>query len=57
MAAAAVDLLGDRIDGGLVITKRGHGEGLVSIGRIAIRTGGHPLPDRDGAANPGARFK
>jgi glycerate 2-kinase len=49
MAEAAVDLLGARIAGGLVITKRGHGEDRGAVGPISIRVGGHPLPDPDGA--------
>jgi hydroxypyruvate reductase len=49
MAEAVIDLLGDRIDGGIVITKRGHGEDRGAVGPIAIRAGGHPLPDADGA--------
>ena len=49
MTEALVDLLGGRIDGGLVITKRGHGEDLGAVGPVAIRAGGHPLPDAAGA--------
>ena len=49
MTEAAVDLLGRRIAGGLVITKRGHGEGRGAVGPVAIRLGGHPLPDAEGA--------
>ncbi|MCK9461697.1 MAG: DUF4147 domain-containing protein [Proteobacteria bacterium] len=48
MVEAVVDLLGDRIDGGIVITKRGHGEDRGAVGPVAIRAGGHPLPDADG---------
>jgi glycerate 2-kinase len=50
MTEALVDLLGDRIDSGLVIAKRGHGEDRVALGKIAIRAGGHPLPDADGVS-------
>jgi hydroxypyruvate reductase len=50
MTEALVDLLGDRIDGGLVIAKRGHGEERGAIGPVAIRAGGHPLPDADGVS-------
>lgn len=45
MARAAVDCLGDRISGGIVITKHGHAKG--PIGDLLIREAGHPVPDRD----------
>jgi len=50
MTEALVDLLGGRIDGGLVIAKRGHGEDRGALGKVAIRAGGHPLPDAEGAS-------
>lgn len=43
MAKAAYDVIGDRIDGGIVITKHGHSEG--AIGNLIIREAGHPVPD------------
>ena len=42
MAAAFEALAGDRIAGGLAITKDGHG---VPLKRIALREAGHPVPD------------
>jgi glycerate 2-kinase len=53
MAEAAIEILGGRIDGGLVITKRGCGEDRGAIGPVSIRAGGHPLPDADGARAAG----
>lgn len=43
MAKTAYDVIGDRIDGGIVITKHGHSEG--AIGNLTIREAGHPVPD------------
>ncbi len=43
MAKVAFDLLGDKIDDGIVITKYGHSEG--SIGKLKIREAAHPIPD------------
>ena len=43
MAQAAYEVFGDRIDGGIVITKHGHSRG--PIGPLAIREAGHPVPD------------
>lgn len=45
MARAAADTLGPRIDGGIVITKYGHGRG--PIPPLAIREAGHPVPDEN----------
>jgi hydroxypyruvate reductase len=50
MVSALVDVLGPRIDDGLVITKHGHGEADGRIGPIEIAGGGHPVPDRAGTA-------
>ena len=47
MAAAAEEILGDRITGGLAITKHGHGGPTRSI---AVREAGHPTPDEAGLA-------
>lgn len=43
MAEAACGALGDRISGGVVITKYGHSRG--SLGHIRIYEAGHPVPD------------
>lgn len=42
MAARALARLGDRVSGGLVVTKDGHGGAL---DRLEVREAGHPLPD------------
>lgn len=46
MAAGLQSLLGDRIDGGTVAVKEGHGTVLE---RIAVRECGHPIPDQASA--------
>ena len=43
MASCAADLLGDRLQAGVVVTKHGHSMG--DIPRCAIWEGGHPVPD------------
>ena len=43
MAAAAHGQLGDKISGGVVITKYGHAQG--AIGNLEIFEAGHPVPD------------
>lgn len=45
MAKAASDLLGDRIDDGVVITKYDHSEG--DLPNIRIFEAGHPVPDEN----------
>ncbi|MHB1192189.1 MAG: glycerate kinase type-2 family protein [Longimicrobiales bacterium] len=45
MALALEDLLGDRIRGGLVSVKHGHG---VPLGRIQVREASHPIPGAAG---------
>ena len=45
MARAAYDCIGDRVSGGIVITKHGHAQG--PIGELLIREAGHPVPDND----------
>lgn len=45
MAKAAVDSLGKRIDGGIVITKYGHIMG--DLPGLVCCEGGHPLPDKN----------
>ena len=47
MAAAAEDLLGDRISGGLALTKYGHGQATRAI---PVREAAHPTPDAAGLA-------
>jgi glycerate-2-kinase len=42
MAAALEEIAGDRIAGGLVVTKDGHGRPLAAL---ALREAGHPVPD------------
>ena len=48
MASAASETLGERLDGGIVITKYGHARG--PIPRLVIREAGHPIPDEAGFA-------
>ena len=43
MARCAADLLGDRLQAGVVVTKHGHSMG--NIPHCAIWEGGHPVPD------------
>lgn len=43
MAKAAYDVLNDRIDDGVVVTKYGHSQG--PIGQMKIYEAGHPVPD------------
>lgn len=45
MAAAAVEALGDRLDGGVVVTKYGHSKG--PLGALRIYEAGHPVPDEN----------
>jgi glycerate 2-kinase len=45
MAHAVLELLGDRIDDGLIITKYGHG---TPLGRCRLLEAGHPVPDAQG---------
>jgi len=45
MAKAASDLLGDRIESGVVITKYGHSKG--GLPNIEIYEAGHPVPDEN----------
>ncbi len=48
MARAASDFLGDRIEGGIVITKYGHVMG--PIANFRCREAGHPVPDENSFA-------
>jgi hydroxypyruvate reductase len=45
MAATMEDILGDRLDGGLVATKYGHG---LDLARTEVLESGHPVPDAAG---------
>ena len=45
MAKAASEILGGRVDGGIVITKYGHSQG--PIPPLSIREAGHPVPDEN----------
>ena len=45
MAKAASDQLGERVDGGVVVTKYDHSMG--EIGKLAIYEAGHPVPDEN----------
>lgn len=45
MAKAAAEVLGSRLDGGVVVTKYGHSMG--DIQGIEIREAGHPFPDEN----------
>lgn len=45
MARTAAEILGSRMDGGIVITKYGHSRG--AIPPLAIREAGHPVPDEN----------
>ncbi|WP_207259954.1 DUF4147 domain-containing protein [Desulfovibrio sp. Huiquan2017] len=45
MAATMEDILGDRLSGGLVTTKYGHG---LDLTRIEVMESGHPVPDAAG---------
>jgi hydroxypyruvate reductase len=45
MAKAIEDLLGDRISGGVIVVKTGHG---LPLKHVQICEGGHPVPDEGG---------
>lgn len=47
MAKALEDLLGDRIDAGMLVVKDGHG---LPLKKIRIQEAGHPVPDARGVA-------
>lgn len=51
MAASAVEILGDRLTRGLVITKYGHSRG--KLPRCEVREAGHPVPDQNSFAATG----
>lgn len=45
MAEAVEEILGDRLTGGIIVTKYGHS---VPLRKIRVREAGHPLPDENG---------
>ncbi|MCA1959752.1 MAG: glycerate kinase [Desulfomonile sp.] len=45
MAGAVEELLGDRLDLGLISVKYGH---AVPLARVKVKEAGHPIPDRNG---------
>jgi hydroxypyruvate reductase len=47
MARAVEEVLGDRVDGGVVVTKHGHG---VPLRRVRVLEASHPLPGPEGEA-------
>lgn len=47
MAQGAVDILGDRVSRGIILTKHGHLQG--SVDGFEAFEAGHPIPDEDGA--------
>lgn len=51
MVEAIVQILGDRVRGGVAVTKYGHGpEDGVTTGPVAVLEAGHPVPDEAGRA-------
>lgn len=48
MASAALAVLKDRVDGGIVITKYGHARG--ALPGLCVREAGHPVPDENSYA-------
>lgn len=48
MASAALAVLKDRVDGGIVITKYGHARG--ALPGLCVREAGHPVPDENSFA-------
>jgi hydroxypyruvate reductase len=53
MTAALYALLGERIEGGLVVTKYGHTDQALDTGPVEVVEAGHPVPDEAGVG--GAR--
>src|SRR5690606_11990644 len=50
MAAALGEILGDRLDGGVVVVKDGHAGEAQAAGQVQVVEAGHPLPDLRGVA-------
>ena len=55
MADAAYSFLGNRISGGVVVTKYDHSKG--KIGNLEIYEGGHPVPDENAYRGTSAAIK
>ena len=53
MAAALYGILGQRLSGGLVVTKYGHTDPTLETGPVEVVEAGHPLPDGAGVAGTG----
>ena len=55
MAKEIHGILGDLVEGGLVVTKDGHAEGVEGgcIGKIVVEEAAHPVPDERGAKAAG----
>ncbi|ASJ13558.1 glycerate kinase type-2 family protein [Thermococcus thioreducens] len=45
MARAVVDLLGERIEEGVIVTKHGYAGNCPKLGRLRVIEAGHPVPD------------
>lgn len=50
MAEAVVEVVGERLAGGVTITKTGQAGGATRIGPVELREAGHPLPTQAGVA-------
>jgi glycerate 2-kinase len=50
MAAALYAILGDRLGGGVVVTKHGYRDAGLATGPVEVWEAGHPLPDEAGVA-------
>ncbi|MFC2031683.1 glycerate kinase, partial [Chloroflexota bacterium] len=50
MASAVYSVFGDRLTGGLVVTKYGHRDSRLDTGPVEVLEGGHPVPDEAGVA-------
>jgi glycerate 2-kinase len=50
MVAALYALLGDRLEGGVVVTKYGYRDSRLDTGPVEVLEAGHPLPDEGGLA-------
>ena len=48
MAASLTNLLGERVAGGLVVTKYGHTDPGLDTGPVEVIEAGHPVPDEGG---------
>ncbi len=48
MSAALFGMLGDRLSGGLVVTKYGHLDPRLDTGPVQVVEAGHPIPDEAG---------